>query len=152
MDTQERIDKIHQLLHLQTLSFLELGALFKDSEDAGDHSKMGYKRITQFLAGYFNIKPQRVYQIRQVYKTFIGYISADPSLNSIDVTRLRQLAPFVKPDTPKETVLEYLHEAKTKTSRDYIAWINTLQGKPDQLTCEHPETITRCKICKMKLS
>ncbi len=150
-DTQERIDKIHQLLHLQTLSFLELGALFTDSEDAGDHTKMGYKRVTQFLAGYFNIKPVRVYQIRQIYKLFAYYIMADPSLKSIDFTRLRDLAPLIKPDTPKEKVLEYLHEAKTKTTRDYIAWIQTMKGKPDQLNCDHPETVTRCKICKMKI-
>ncbi len=150
MDTQDRIEKIQQILHLQTLSFLELGGLLAEAEAQGDHKKLGYKRMAQFVAS-MNLLPQRYYQIKQVYDTFSYYIITDPELRSIPFTRLRQLCPFVKKDTPKETILEYLHTAKTLTNRDYIAWIETMKGKPDQVSCEHPETITRCKICKMKI-
>lgn len=152
-DTQDRIDKIQQILHLHTLGFLELGGLLSDAEANKDHEKMGYKRMAQFVSGQFNMKPQRFYQIQQVYKLFSYYIITNPDLRGIDFTRLRQLCPLIKPDTPKETVLDYLHRAKTATNRDYIAFIETLKGKPDQLDCEHKETtsITRCKQCGMKI-
>src|SRR5512139_24432 len=152
-DTQERIDQIAEILKTTTYGFLKLGALLAKAELLGDYKVHGYKRMSQFVAGHFNMKPQRYYQIAQVYDLFGKYLLADDSLATIDFTRLRQLCPLVHSDTPEDSVLDYLHKAKTLTSRDYIAFIKTLYGKPDELTCEHPETttITRCAKCGMKI-
>lgn len=128
--------------------FLKMGALLKAVRDGNLWMHSGASTFREWAEREVKLKKSAAYAAIDSFEKYQHVIDADPTLATVEQSRLTKLLPFANGD---ERTNDLLHMAKEADARGFEENLKELRGGMPTDVCEHPldqqENFQKCKVC-----
>jgi hypothetical protein len=133
------------------LGAIQIGAALEKIREGNLWATTGAKSFEKYASAAHGFQRSSIYNMIGVSKAFGKYILADPSLQSIEPTRLIRLLPHVQELDGQSNVEDLLHSAaQIPGAQAFDDTLRNMSGKVATDECNHTwePFLQRCPTCK----